>query len=206
MQLSELPSGQLLGFAARVPAEEVAAHWDYERRSGYLIRKDVECPLSTDVIVWPSSFGPQYNPTYQTHYDQVQDLAISLEDLHQSLRQEDIDIAATTVVAVEILLNRPVGDLYPAVRPIDPPSVDRIWRLIGYDVSDESLLSGLMNTKYSDSTLNSERESRWAQNLNIHHLFHDPAQALEFAKFSDERVPEHAPFFVFGLWCAGSQS
>ncbi|QRK05845.1 hypothetical protein JQX13_37765 [Archangium violaceum] len=42
--------------------------------------------------------------------------------------------------------------------------------------------------------------AQWSGHLNEHHLLGDLGRALEFRDASDERVPEHAPFFVFGLW------
>jgi hypothetical protein len=39
-----------------------------------------------------------------------------------------------------------------------------------------------------------------AQHLNDRHLFVDPKQAAEFQLLSNQRVEEHAPFFVFGIY------
>ena len=43
-------------------------------------------------------------------------------------------------------------------------------------------------------------QNRWATHLNDHHLFDDPKQADEFRLLSNQRVEEHAPFFVFGIY------
>jgi hypothetical protein len=78
---------------------------------------------------------------------------------------------------------------------IPPPD----WALLGYDVADGSLLSGLSNCGYTPE----EREhlqQRFAQHMNRFHLFDDLDQALAFKDETNKRVPEHAPFFVYGLY------
>jgi hypothetical protein len=37
-------------------------------------------------------------------------------------------------------------------------------------------------------------------NSNEGHLFDHLAPTTEFKDFSNERVKEHAPFFIFGIW------
>ncbi len=71
--------------------------------------------------------------------------------------------------------------------------------LLGYDVADNGMLSGLMNCGYEAS----EREAaqaKWRGALNEHHLFAAVADALAFRTYAEARVPEHAPFFVYGLY------
>jgi hypothetical protein len=80
-----------------------------------------------------------------------------------------------------------------------PAAVDRRWELLGYDVSDEWLLSGLSNCGYEADEVAPLRQ-RWGSHLNEHHLFTEVEQAKEFAKVSDQRVAEHAPFFVYGIY------
>jgi len=41
--------------------------------------------------------------------------------------------------------------------------------------------------------------------LNEHHLFNEIDPARLFKEWADRRVPEHAPFFVFGLYIVGAQ-
>jgi len=42
--------------------------------------------------------------------------------------------------------------------------------------------------------------TRWGPHLNDAHLFPDRSQAERFKSFSNERVPEHVPFYVVSLW------
>jgi hypothetical protein len=85
------------------------------------------------------------------------------------------------------------------LEPTSPGLLGPGWRLLGYDIADPWLTSGLMNCGYTDA----EREpwmSRWRQKLNAHHLFDTPDEGLLFAQDTNERVFEHAPFYVYGLY------
>jgi hypothetical protein len=81
----------------------------------------------------------------------------------------------------------------PAVRSVDTQ---------GYDVADYWMLSGLTNCGYKPEE---EEEAAspapvWGPRLNDWHLFADPDDAETFADVMDKRVPEHAPFYAFGLY------
>jgi hypothetical protein len=81
------------------------------------------------------------------------------------------------------------------------PSDLNKYTFLGFDISDWGLISGLSNCGLDpDETLTGYRH-QWGPRLNRHHLFDNYNDAHRFTGFSDRRVPEHAPFFVFGLWC-----
>ena len=112
------------------------------------------------------------------------------------------------VIAVTILLDDcdkreliRMDELDAIIPPRIPPEVHPSWLLLGYDVADEGLLSGLSNCGYDPvyDGLESIR-ARWGPHLNVFHLFNDHSEAYEFKQFSDRRVEEHAPFYVYGLW------
>ncbi|MGH9657014.1 MAG: hypothetical protein ACRD96_00630, partial [Bryobacteraceae bacterium] len=86
----------------------------------------------------------------------------------------------------------------PYAEPTAPGALAPAWRLLGYDVSDGSLVSGLSNCGYRDDEKSGMRP-QWGPHLNEHHLFDDPVRAAEFARLCGERIKEHAPFFVYGL-------
>jgi len=77
--------------------------------------------------------------------------------------------------------------------------LDEDAELLGYDVADDVMTSGLTNCGYSKEE-SGEIGQRWASQLNRHHLFDDVNLALQFKDITDARVHEHAPFFVFGLF------
>jgi len=73
------------------------------------------------------------------------------------------------------------------------------WELLGYDVSDDWLLSGLTNCGYRQEELEPTRQ-KWSSRLNRHHLFDAITDAAAFRQVTNERVPEHAPFNVFSVY------
>ena len=81
---------------------------------------------------------------------------------------------------------------------ISPKKVGDGWKLIGYDVADYYLGSGIVGT-YGAFAFTTEQESLWAGRLNRYHLFDDVKHAVEFAAKASEVIEEHAPFFVFGI-------
>jgi hypothetical protein len=94
------------------------------------------------------------------------------------------------------------GDMemgYPTLDPLPIPIGNQNWTSLGFDVSDGSGLSGLSNCGYAKDEVPALRE-RWGPHLNTYHLFSDVDQAIEFKRLSDNRVREHAPFFVYGLY------
>ncbi len=73
------------------------------------------------------------------------------------------------------------------------------WKLLGYDVADHGLTSGLSNCGY-DTTEKPDWQRRWVRRLNDHGLLTTIDDAEAFAEACDARVSEHAPFFVYGLF------
>lgn len=183
---------RLLGFDARSLAVEPEA-WPPDRRSTYLLRPRVQQPLSTDPLVWPRVIGESEGGLSTTIVEP------DLTSLQQRLRRIDHRARPCAVIALSIL---PVPLDPDSLRPLpapEPSTIDDGWSHLGYDVSDEGLLSGLSNCGYGQGEVGALR-AEWGPDLNDHHLFRDAARALEFRTITDERVTEHAPFFVYGLY------
>jgi hypothetical protein len=87
----------------------------------------------------------------------------------------------------------------PNDEPMTPAERSPDWAFLGFDVGDGGLLSGLMNCGYEDDERKTLTEE-WDPRLNEHHLFIDAESAFAFRLLTNERVPEHAPFFVYGVW------
>ena len=89
-----------------------------------------------------------------------------------------------------------------------PDSVDssepalRRYDLLGYDVADYDLLCGLTNCGYTPEEAASLAPV-WTPLLNKCHLFDNPEDATAFAAVTAKRVPEHAPFFAYGIYQMG---
>jgi hypothetical protein len=174
----------LLGFDAR-------GRGAHKYGSMYLLRDDVDRVLSVDTMLWPSvaENAPEWiganNPLWE-----------DLENLERHLPSSSL----YTLIAVtwHIEPGEGAGMIGPYEGPTTPANRDANWTLLGYDVADPGI-SGLSNCGYS------EEERRrlapvWGRRLNSHHLFDNLEHAFEFRAITNTRVPEHAPFFVIGLW------
>lgn len=83
---------------------------------------------------------------------------------------------------------------------LDPAgSAAERYDLLGYDVADYDLLGGLTNCGYTPEEAASLTPA-WAPLLNEWHLFDNPGDATAYAKVTARRVPEHAPFFGYGIY------
>jgi hypothetical protein len=83
---------------------------------------------------------------------------------------------------------------------LDPAgsAVER-YELLGYDVAGYDLLGGLTNCGYSPEEAASLAPV-WAPLLSEWHLFGNPDDATAYAAVTAQRVPEHAPFFGYGIY------
>jgi len=157
-------------------------------------------------VTWRSVFDAQTSPQPPVWEHLIMglwnNLATLLEylDTAWSARTHPYWLIAVTlqedVRESENLLER-----YARTSNIIPALRDPAWAFLGYDVSDQWLLSGLSNCGYgtNESKIQILRET-YASDLNEHHLFASIKPAVDFMHVSDERVQANAPFFVFGIW------
>jgi hypothetical protein len=109
-------------------------------------------------------------------------------------------IAVTLVVDS---LSPEASEWLPMLGPDAPDlgTLDQGWRMIGYDVANPKLYSGLTNAPYhSEHEDIAGLQARWARHLNERHLFMSFDEAKEFVSVVEQRVRRLAPFGVFGLW------
>ncbi|HEX2873610.1 MAG TPA: hypothetical protein VHP33_20265 [Polyangiaceae bacterium] len=108
------------------------------------------------------------------------------------------EVEPETPGAIELRLLTPSlieGDPVAEEAGVTPPEG---WLLLGYDVCDASLLSGLTNCGYSPAERD-ELARVWGTRLNRWHLLEGMVAAEDFRALSDKRVPEHAPFQVVAV-------
>ncbi len=189
----------LLGFDARELWMDVDHWWTPERRDRFLLRP-VAKPLSTDVLVWPSVLGddlplPSWRGANQGLWDDLARIREHLAKLGPAVRAPH-QLIAVSWHAKDGFVPGPYG---PYPEPTSPSERSPGWNILGFDVSDGALLSGLSNCGYTDEERD-EHRAKWGPHLNEHHLFDDMGHAFEFQRACEQRVAEHAPFFVFGLW------
>jgi hypothetical protein len=89
------------------------------------------------------------------------------------------------------------GEVQEGADPSAPTS--ERYDLLGYDVADYDLLGGLTNCGYTPEEAASLAPV-WAPRLNEWHLFGNPGDAVAYAAVTARRVPEHAPFFGYGIY------
>jgi hypothetical protein len=198
---------RFIGYDLRGSIRDVATQWDDSRREGYLLRVDAPIPLSVD---WPCPTGADRDVLLDTYGlgfvgltarppvpadPSATVVAISIYPGRWTERQRDQwDELVTDVHGVNVGLKALNSG------EIVPPSTSE-FRFLGYDVGDWGLVSGLSNCGFMPDEPVAVYREKWGPKLNRHHLFDDINDAHEFVEFADRRVPEHAPFFVFGLWC-----
>lgn len=198
----------LLGFDAR---EQFLGAWDEARRERYLLVRDVPKPYSVDVLVWPSIFGDGV-PETQVLTAQGRLRSTSAWRGPNSPLWEDLEslrgaIASVPTSEYSLIAVSEVRDETPAMQgpgysgleeAKHPVEVDARWPLLGYDVADRALFSGLTDCSYAPDDA-SRLARKWSVRLNANHLFSVASDAKLFALETAQRVPEHAPFFVFAL-------
>jgi hypothetical protein len=200
----------LLGFDVREEFVELPHIWDEARRKRYLLREDVRKPLSVDTAVWPSLFGDGL-PYEQRRSLGIEDANVAAwRGPNQSLWDDfgamkaaltRLSPRASSIVAVTLGVADPSHsflDAGPTLVPIQTIPPHGQWRFLGFDIADAGLTSGLSNCGYEP--LERVGLQSWTSALNEHHLFTDPQRAWAFRAITDGRVPEHAPFFVLGMW------
>jgi len=208
---------QILGFDFRVADwPGITAWWDEPRRAHYLLRPEVPWVASVDSAVLPSvfDFGNALNSPAtgfaisrlipEGMHQQAFGLWRDLGAMQQAVSRQSLPKDATYMsIALTV-----IGDDLPATQwawddlleeRTNPPTVSQGWKLLGYDVADRSLLSGLSNCGY-DGDEKPILTKTWPDKLNEVGLLRDLNDAMEFKDVTNRRVPEHAPFLVFGLY------
>jgi len=160
--------------------------WTVDRRTRYLLRRDVPSVRSVDTLVWERPPGLPRPPVPEGLWPSLSDLFAAAGALDR-----------TGVVAVRITA---FPEDEPTPESLDPiePAVER-YDLLGYDVADYDLLGGLTDCGYTPEEAASLAPV-WAPRLNQWHLFDNPEDATAYADVTEKRVPEHAPFYAYGIY------
>jgi hypothetical protein len=198
---------RVIGFDVRISG---AADWAAERRATYLLRSDAT-PCSLDPTVWPSLFdeGSIARPAWVGPFQNLWEELPALQEFLAGARpKQEAQLTAFTIHAsgggLSEFLDTHVGRSPTTGQcspfPLTMPAArSAAWRLLGYDVCDLWGLSGLSNCGYDASELAGLRQT-WASQLNDRHLFSNLDVGEAFSRLSNVRAPEHAPFFVYGIW------
>jgi hypothetical protein len=161
--------------------------WTADRRARHLLRPDVTSVRSVDPDVWvrPPGLPPAPQP-------ESEDVGLRPDLPGLLAAAPGLDRAGVVIVRITALDDdAPMPDSA-------APGTEK-YDLLGYDVADYYLMSGLANCGYSPQEAASLAPA-WAPLLNEWHLFGNPGDATAFAAVTAERVPEHAPFFAYGIY------
>lgn len=213
------PDERIIGFEARKLGLNFTSYWDSARRSTYLFREDVGSLRSTDHWVWPSVFdsdrsiGVQLRPEEEDALSGI-DLPDSwigpnepcwsnLNELKAYLNQHEQSVYKPyALVGVTCVASKALHDWksrFPYTDTVEPNQVESDWKFLGYDISD-AMLSGLSNCGFLDPSEMKESRKEWSSHINDYHLFENLELAERFREYTNGRVPEHSPFFIYGLY------
>ena len=166
--------------------------WTAERRARYLLRHDVASVRSVDPDAWVRPPGlppaPRTEPEHVGVWPHLSDLLAAAREL---------DRAGAVTVRITVLDED--AQAADSAAPFGP-GLQAYHHLLGYDVADYYLMSGLANCGYSAQEEAAALAPDWAPRLNEWHLFGSPADATAFAAVTADRVPEHAPFYAYGIY------
>lgn len=211
---------RLISFDVRLNKDGyVMAFWDDEHRKRFLLQSDIEWPLSIDPLVWPSVFFTKiFRDSTKLPYGSIEvdpitdggEYWLSLEAMKAHYEAHKSPSTNGVFICVQLFSEQQLsGNIVPYVDgkdiqcglpmghtiPSNPPFGSEI---LGYDVADASRISGLMNCEY---TINEKQRLApiWKSRLNAFGLLDTLPDAVEFRDVCNARIPEHSPFWVYGI-------
>lgn len=181
-----------VGFSLRIVGAD--PDWTSERRQAFLLNPETKFPKSVDPNVWEQAV-----PAATIAGEVVMPLQF-WEDEESMLKASAYEKGSTSLVElVTVLYTKTEIPVYMEAMGLRSSAgcvEDKL--LIGYDVADSGMISGLSNCAYGKS--DREAAKKFSYVINSHGLFDSIDEAIKFKKFSDNRVPEHKPFFVYGMF------
>ena len=225
---------KLLGFDLRLlPEDYITDDWTQQRRNLFLLNPKVKWPLSVDKNSWPTWFN-YYDSSaiyYEYHKKNIKEYDVAkkkinvdlksyriLLDLWQDLEEmkdcfrkhslkshiKGVNVAFVLITKTSSFESKYLPDTFNSGLPSD--SSIQEWKCLGYDVaSDGGCSSGLTNCEY-DVKVKKELQKTWLPRLNENGLIKTLHDAFKFVEVSNKRVKEHAPFYVYGLYCEGLEA
>ena len=199
----------LLGFDAREMWLDFSEDWPEERKRSFLLRRDIVKPLSTDTSVWQSVFDvdytlqrPQWTGPIWPLWENLEALENYVSTAWSQRREPYWLIAITLCLAIPSREERAYWNARTEGTLYTPSVCDPSWPLLGYDVADSYLLSGLTNLSWGNDSKDEVQAigEKYIPSLNEYHLFTSVEPAAEFIPLAEEGARAHAPFVVLGIW------
>jgi hypothetical protein len=219
---------EVVGFDAREMWLDVDSQWTQSQRDAFLLRQDVLKPLSVDSYIWYSVFSellaprlwlsvkrrPQYlGGEWNTVFSEARKPSIpdsyrprrawrNLALLQNHLQETwgNLWKPCCLVAIAEVISNEvDTDEEYEGPEPISPKAVDSQWQLLGYDVADYELYTGLFNGVITPDEAAKLRHD-WEPYLNENHLFSEPEKAFDYITVANRRYPSHIPYCTYALY------
>lgn len=211
---------RLIRFDVRLHKDDyVDKFWTPANRNRFLLRPGTDWPLSIDPLVWPSVFFSRiFRDATKIEYGNIEvspatdegKYWLSLEQMRAYYRSHKQPGDRGVLVAIHIFSELSLAEnIVPYMLAdgiqcaltfgdVDPCELPTGSEFLGYDVADASWISGLTNCEY---TLEEHLRlaPMWGTRLNSFGLLKDIGDAMEFKEISDKRVPEHSPFWIYGI-------
>lgn len=168
--------------------------WTLERKKNFLIKPEILLPKSVDDNVWQ-----QYKPSSINTTIGLIPQSFWLEQ-SKMLKTTQYEKTNSNLVELTTYLHT-FEDIPEEIIAMDykPTTLPNHLNFIGYDIADEAPWSGLSNCQYSLDELNYCRQ-KFGSYLNQHGLFSDINIAQNFIDYTNSRVKEHAPFYLYSLY------
>lgn len=206
----------ILGYDVRCRDDGIIRHlWDKKRRAHYLIRQDIKCPISVDRSVLPSIFRFQSDgilegtipvedeSMHQSVFKLWEDFSSMSKAISDSTFCEDtaIDVVALGFSIGEIDVSQFRNYQWAEIlsETAKPNKRRDDWEFLGYDIADEWLTSGLSNCDFPDRH-DREFVADWIPRINDSGLIATMEDADRFRKSLNNKVAEHAPFLIIGIF------
>ena len=197
----------VVGFDARQNWLPMANWWPQNGPFLYLLRDDVERPASVDKNIWSSVCAALADLARPDDAGPLPPLWNDFERLCRHVESKDgMKDRRYSMIAVTLAvdsLDPEAPEWLPLLGPDAPDlgAVDSRWKLMGYDVANPKLYSGLTDAPYhTEHEAIAALQARWAPHLNERHLFTNFDEAKGFVTIVEQRVRRLAPFGVFGVW------
>lgn len=183
----------LIGYSIRLLSQDKS--WDNKRRKKFLIKNNIDLPKSASTVVWENFIdfidkNDDFHFLDNYGFQDIKELA-SLSNYNK--HQLDRVMVRT---CVHYLHSVPTF-----VWALNMPSCqdDDGFYFFGYDIADGGMTSGLSNCGYTQDEMKYCQE-KYLPFLNNHGLFDNFDIALDFLNYTNERVKDHAPFYIYSLY------
>ncbi len=194
----------LLGFDVLGKPEQMGRRvWDNGDREKYLLRPEIKFPVSVDRAICPSIFQPsahQERDATEANTNLMglwRDAASMARWIEQRPQLKELVRLSVAIQLAAPNNGDPMWDTI-AAEGTSPAAPLRQWERFGYDVADRGPTSALSNCGYTPEEM-AQTRLKWRDRINQWGLLDNLDDAVTFRAFSDERVSEHALFYIYEI-------